>query len=60
MAYFNVQLITIYAVVKSNVQCKMCSCCIVNWPIVLFFAVVNPALNMLIVKKCPAIAALIM
>jgi len=26
-AYFNVQLVTICAVVKSNFQCKMCSFC---------------------------------
>jgi len=34
--YFNVQLITICAVVKLNVPCKMCSCCIVNWLIPMF------------------------
>ena len=43
--YFNVQLITINFVQfeNRNVQCKICSCCILNWPIAVFCAVVNPA-----------------
>ena len=42
-AYLNMQLITVCAVVKSNFQRKMCSFCIVNWPIAMFCAVINPA-----------------
>ena len=44
-AYFNVQLITICAVVKSKMQCQMCVCCIVFWPTAMFCAVCKSCLK---------------
>jgi len=39
-ACFSMQLITICAVVKLKWQCKLYSCCIVNWLITRFYAAV--------------------
>jgi len=43
--YFSVQLVTIWAVVKSKCAVQMSCCCIFNWPIDRFWAAVKYALG---------------